>query len=51
MGFSFQLWGQFGDEEAPTEVTEVSSSVVNGMILIYSHLNIFFFLAESAFEG
>lgn len=50
MGFNFQLCA-FGDDEAPTELMEVGSSIVNGMILIYSHRNFFFSLAESAFEG
>lgn len=50
-GFQLPAVGQFGDEEAPTKVMVVDFSVVNGMILIYSHLNFFFFLAESAFEG
>lgn len=38
-GFQLPAVGQFGDEETPTEVMEIGSGVVNGMI--YSHLNFF----------
>lgn len=39
MGYQLPTVGQFGDEETPTESMEVGPSTMNGMILIYSHLN------------
>lgn len=39
MDYQLPTVGQFGDEETPTESMEVGPSTMNGMILIYSHLN------------
>lgn len=51
MDYQLPTVGQFGDEETPTELMEVGPSTMNGMILIYSHLNFFFPPVEDTFEG